>query len=169
MLNREEVAAVRLLADRLAIRDTVHRYCRGVDRHDVQMMDSVFFADGIDNHGDVICYRPEFAAWGNSLHEKGSLAHGHYITSQLIEVEGDTAAAESYVIFVLKRKDGTTIHVGNARYLDRLERRAGLWRIVLRRTVMEWRCDVTQERASDRLSTLPAGTWSYDDPSYAFF
>lgn len=169
MLNSEEIAAVRLLADRLAIRDTVHRYCRGVDRHDVEMIDSVFYEDGIDNHGDVLCYRKDFAAWGNSLHEKGTLAHGHYITSQLIEVQGDGAAAESYVVFVLKRKDGTTIHVGGARYLDRLEKRAGLWRVVLRRTVMEWRCDVAQTRASDRLSAIPEGTWNHEDPSYASF
>ena len=166
MLNDAETAAVRLLGDRLAIRDTVHRYCRGIDRHDVEMIDSVFFADGVDNHGDVLCYRHEFAAWGNQLHENGSSAHGHNITTQLIELDGDQAAAESYVLFILKRKDGKTVHIGGARYLDRLERRGGSWRIVLRRAVMEWRCDVAQERASARLAALPAGTWDRGDASY---
>lgn len=167
VLNDAEIAAVRTLSDRLAIRDTVHRYCRGVDRHDVEMMNSIFYADGIDNHGDVLCYRHEFAGWGNGLHEKVSVAHGHYITTQLIRLDGDEAQAESYVVFVLKRKDGTTIHVGGARYLDRLERRAGLWRIVLRRTVMEWRCDFAQDRPAERLAALPTGSWERRDPSYS--
>jgi len=167
MLSDAEIAAVRLLGDRVAIRDTIHRYCRGVDRHDVEMIDSVFFADSVDNHGDVLCYRQEFAAWGNRLHENISMAHAHNITTQLIEVSGDEAAAESYVIFVLKRKDGSTIHIGGARYLDRLERRGGLWRILLRRVALEWRCDVTQEQAAHRLSTLQAGTWDRQDGSYA--
>jgi hypothetical protein len=166
MLSDDEIAVVRLLGDRLAIRDTIHRYCRGVDRHDVEMIESVFFADGIDNHGEVVVYRPDFAAWGNRLHESVSVAHGHNLTTQLIDVTGDEAAAESYVVFVLKRKDGTTIHIGGARYLDRLERRAGLWRIALRRVVLEWRCDVAQERASDRLSNGASGTWDRQDPSY---
>ena len=56
-LNDEETAAIGVLTDRVAIRDTIHRYCRGLDRHDVATIDSVFFADSIDNHGDVLCYR----------------------------------------------------------------------------------------------------------------
>jgi hypothetical protein len=166
MLDNDEIAAVRLLSDRLAIRDTVHRYCRGVDRHDVGMMESVFFADAIDNHGEVVVYRHDFAAWGNQLHESVSTAHAHNLTTQLIDVMGDEAAAESYVLFVLNRKDGTTVHIGGARYLDRLERRGGLWRIALRRVVLEWRCDIAQERAASRLSTAPAGSWNRQDPSY---
>jgi hypothetical protein len=160
MLDNNEIAAVRLLSDRLAIRDTIHRYCRGVDRHDVEMIESIFFADGIDNHGEVVVYRHDFAAWGNRLHENVSTAHAHNLTTQLIDVLGDEAAAESYVLFVLKRQDGTTVHIGGARYLDRLERRA------LRRVVLEWRCDVAQERAADRLSTAAVGTWNRQDPSY---
>lgn len=166
MLNNDETAAVRLLGDRRAIQDAIYRYCRGVDRHDDELTESVFFADGIDNHGTVVVYRHDFAAWGNRLHENVSTAHAHNLTTQLIDVKGDEAAAESYVLFVLKRKDGTTAHVGGARYLDRLERRGGLWRIALRRVVLEWRCDVTQERAADRLSTYPTGTWDRQDPSY---
>src|SRR5689334_18221544 len=128
MLNADEVAAIDALVDRVAIRDTIHRYCRGLDRHDVATIGSVFFADGVDNHGDVLCYGNEFAEWANRLHEDVSVGHAHNITTHLIRVDGDEATAESYVIFVLRRKDGTTIHVGGARYLDRLERRAGLWR-----------------------------------------
>lgn len=167
MLSDEDTAAIGALSDRVAIRDTIHRYCRGLDRHDVATIDSVFFADSVDNHGDVLCYRHEFATWANRLHEDVTLAHAHNITTQLIRVDGDQAEAESYVVFVLKRKDGTTIHLGGARYLDRLERRAGLWRIALRRVVMEWRCDVAQAPAAEWLAALPAGRWDTGDVSYA--
>jgi len=166
MLNASEAQAIATLADRLAVRDVVHRYTRGIDRHDVDILTSVFFEDGIDNHGRVVCYRGDFIDWGNKLHEGMCVAHGHYITTQLIRLDGDEAESESYVLFILKRKDLSTVHIGGARYLDRLERRGGLWRIELRRVVMEWRLDVAQDVPASTLDALAAGTWDRSDPSY---
>lgn len=65
--------------------------------------------------------------WGNALHEADFLAHTHNITTHNCEIDGDEAHTESYVIFVLRRKDERTVLVGGGRYLDRLEKRDGDW------------------------------------------
>ena len=44
------------------------------------------------------------------------------------EPSGDTAHAESYVLMVLRHKDGAMVTVAGGRYIDRLERRGGEWR-----------------------------------------
>ena len=38
------------LADREAIRDCLHRYCRGVDRCDEDMLRSAYWEDAHDDH-----------------------------------------------------------------------------------------------------------------------
>ena len=96
----------------------------------------------------------------------------HYISTQTIEVHGDTAAAETYF---------TTIHFGTrngvnlklqtyGRWIDRFERRNGEWRVIDRKGVYE--------RVDEH--PLPAGPWlrfgsltdaprDKTDPSYAIF
>jgi SnoaL-like domain len=44
-------AAIRELLDRQAILDCIHRYTRGMDRHDKEMALSAYHPDAIDDHG----------------------------------------------------------------------------------------------------------------------
>jgi len=80
---------------------------------------------------------PEYAAWANSSHARTSVAHTHNITTHSVEIDGDIAHAESNVIVVLLGKNGTTAQFISGRYLDRLERRDGRWRIAVRRSTVE--------------------------------
>ena len=66
-----------------------------------------------------------------------SQVHTHNITTHTCEIDGDAAYAESYVIVVLLGRDGRTAQFISGRYLDRLERRDGEWRIALRRSTVE--------------------------------
>ena len=70
-MNDPDFEALRRLADKEAIRDCVHRFARGVDRHDESILRSVFHGDALDNHGDVVLGRDEFAAWANEWHVEG--------------------------------------------------------------------------------------------------
>ena len=47
----------------------------------------------------------------------------------LYEIDGDVAHAETYWFYGAKNRDGSNWLAGG-RYLDRLERRDGAWRIV---------------------------------------
>jgi SnoaL-like domain len=63
--------------------------------------------------------------------------HTHNITTHSCEIDQDTAHAESYVIVVLIGRDGRNAQFITGRYLDRLERRDGWWRIAVRRSTVE--------------------------------
>jgi len=157
------------LLDKQAIREVVFRYFRGLDRGDAALIASVYHPDAVDEHGGGKTFRgadigPGILEYSRELH----VAQGsHHITNQTIELDGDTAASESYFFgFMLTSHEGQdhTLQVAG-RYLDRLERRNGEWKIVHRVVVPEL------------AGQVPGLMWlgqrlSYDasdatDPSYA--
>src|SRR5574338_63792 len=74
MTNSDEVAQLRerlqRIEDRMAILDCVMNQARGHDRHDADLMTSVYFHDGIDEHGPVVKAGPEYGEWANTAHSK---------------------------------------------------------------------------------------------------
>lgn len=160
---------VQLLIDRQEIRDLVYTYARGVDRHDADLVASVYHPDAIDQHGDFVGSGRELAEWGNALHARKYVSHQHHVTCHTVEIDGDEAHAESYLLHVLRRRDGTGLNFGSGRYLDRLERRDGVWKIVARQTIIDMFCEAGGEGPEARrvIGTYVNGTWGRDDPSYA--
>jgi hypothetical protein len=162
--HSDELAA---LLDRQAIRDCVNRYCRGLDRHDDELLASVFHADAVDNHGPWIGPRDAFVRWANHECHDGLLAHQHHVTTHNCELDGDIAHAETYVLFIHRQGDGRSVLFGGGRYLDRFERRDGEWRIALRRVVMDFGAIADGTRFSEGGGGgYPLGTWDRSDLSY---
>jgi hypothetical protein len=128
---------VRYLLDRTAILDCVATHARGCDRHDADLITDCYHADGIDEHGAKISAAPEYGGWANAVHAATSQRHLHNVTTHTCEIDGDVAHAESYVLVALLSPDGKTATLINGRYLDRLERRDGRWKISLRRSTVE--------------------------------
>jgi hypothetical protein len=128
---------VQYLKDRQAILDCIARHARGCDRHDVELLASTYHRDGVDEHGFAINPGPKYAEWANAAHAAGSLLHTHNITTHLCEIDGDVAHCESYVMVGLLNNDGKTARLISGRYIDRLERRNGEWKIALRRTTVD--------------------------------
>jgi SnoaL-like domain len=153
------------LIDRQAILDCIHRYCRALDRHDDELLASVFHPDAIDNHGPWVGRREEFVRWANHEVHDGLLSHQHHVTTHTCEIDGDVAHAETYVLFVHRRGDGRTVLLGGGRYLDRLERRGGGWRIALRRLVMDFRA-IADGSVGAEADGYPGGAWDRSDLSY---
>jgi len=125
------------LKDRLAIQDVVARHARGHDRHDVELLTDAYHPDGVDEHGFAINVGSKYAEWANTIHSAGSCLHTHNITTQICEIEGDVAYCESYVMVGLLNPDGKSSRIISGRYIDRLERRAGTWKIALRRSTVD--------------------------------
>jgi len=159
------LAALQRLADKDAIRECVHRYARGIDRHDEEILRAVFHADAVDNHGSVTLGRDAFVTWANEWHVNVSTHHMHGMTTHISDIAGDEANAITYVLFTLCRKDGKTVHTGGGRYVDRLARRDGDWRITHRRLVIDWRMNASAPTAK-HLAQHAQGTWDTTDPSY---
>jgi hypothetical protein len=158
---------VQYLEDRAAILDCVMNQARGHDRHDAELMASVYHNDGIDEHGPVVKLGPEYGAWANEAHSKVFEDHLHNITTHTCEINGDEAHAESYVIGAMRAKGGKVVSLMGGRYLDRLERRDGVWKIALRRCTVEWMMTGDSSvLASGAVKGFIKGQWDRTDPSY---
>lgn len=161
---------VAFLMDRSAIADCIARHARGCDRHDVDLIGAAYHPDGHDEHGKVINSGAEYGDWANSTHAATSQVHTHNITTHTCEIDGDGAHAESYVIVVLLGRDGRTAQFISGRYIDRLERRDGQWRIAVRRSTVEvmFIADASVLQSSFFKDTgYLVGTRDRDDLSYA--
>lgn len=130
-------ADVRYLKDRSDILDCIARHARGHDRHDADLISSTYHDDGVDEHGYAINEGSAYAAWANAQHAASSTSHLHNVTTHVCELDGDVAHCESYVMVVLLSPDVTSTTIMNGRYVDRLERRDGTWRIAVRRSTVD--------------------------------
>ena len=131
-------AKLQYMTDRQQVLDCVARNARGCDRHDSELLSSSYHQDGIDEHGSGhINPGPRYQEWANAVHAGGSLQNMHHITTHSCDIDGDMAHAESYVIGLFLNPDGETARLLSGRYVDRLERRDGEWRIALRRCTVE--------------------------------
>ena len=128
---------VRYLLDRSAILDCVAAHARGCDRHDAELLTSTYLDDGVDVHGSTVNAGADYAAWVNAVHAATSQNHLHNVTTHTCDIDGDEAHAESYVMVTLLSPDGSTVTVMCGRYVDRLERRDGRWRIAVRQATVE--------------------------------
>jgi SnoaL-like domain len=134
-----EIADPRVL-DLLArqeILDCLQRYTRGVDRVDPDLIRSAFHPDATDYHGPVNGTVEDFLAWWLPLQPPREVSM-HYISNTTIDLDGDTAHAETYFTYYHKAKDAPEMSIAGGRYADRLERREVGWRIALRVVIREW-------------------------------
>ena len=125
----------------LSIRKVLARYCRGVDRGDLELLKSVYHPDATDDHGTFQGNGWELAEYLVKLMDESTIPSQHHVTNILIERDGDLADVESYVLAFHPISDeaGGEVHaLFGGRYLDRFEKRDGEWKIADRRVVMDW-------------------------------
>jgi hypothetical protein len=151
-----------------AIKDVHIRYCRANDRRDEELMRSCFHPDAvIDLHEpfDV----DGFIALGRTVLDQYTVTW-HNTGNQLVEVDGDSAWAEHYTISshrIAADQDGPERDfVASGRYIDRMERRDGEWRIARRMMLLDFtRTDPVVPGAASLGGK--AGARDRSDPSYA--
>jgi hypothetical protein len=130
-------AEVRYLRDRFDIMDCIERYCRGVDRFDVDLIKSAYHPDALDDRGAFVGTPDQYVDWLLPILESAA-GTSHNVSNISCEIDGDIAHAETYVITCVWTKDGTSVLMGGARYIDRLERREGVWALAHREAVMDF-------------------------------
>jgi hypothetical protein len=129
------------LASKQAIRDTLSRYCRGLDRMDKAMACSVWHDDGTAHYIDMFeGSGHDFVDWVWQAHE-GMERHSHQISNMMIEVAGNTAVSEAYVTVALWTNPDNNGQqqeiIGRSRYLDRWSVRDQRWAIDHRTHVLD--------------------------------
>lgn len=160
-------AEIQQLLDERAIEKCIKRYARGIDRHDSALIEGAFHQDGIDHHGGGARTPTELSAWGNDLHAEHTRAHQHFISNVTIDIDGDGAHTESYVLFVLWRRAEPVVDISGGRYVDRLAKRDGQWAIVERVVTVDWTAEAKEgPDTKGTLATYARGEWSEGDVSY---
>lgn len=160
-------AVVRHLKDRQDILDCITREARGRDRQDEAITASCYWPEGFDEHGPMITPAPDYPARANAGHARFFAATAHNLTNHSCEIDGDTATAETYVVGGLLAQDEQTARLACGRYIDRLERRNGEWRILHRRCTVEIVVEGSAEWLhSPAVKGFLRGEWSRDDVSY---
>jgi ketosteroid isomerase-like protein len=141
------------LSARAEITDVLYRYARAVDRRDWDLLRSCYHDDGYDDHGTLKGYIDDFIAASKPFTDRVA-ATTHFIGNVLIEIDGDVARVESYVMANHRIEDATGAGKDDTwgiRYVDRFERRRQEWRIAYRVVAHEWRlvADVPAGRGRD--------------------
>lgn len=140
------------LADRAYITEVLHRWARGVDRLDADLMRAAFHPDAIDDHGHYRGDVEGLIAWILDRHATIPFVW-HVINNIVIEfAAADVAIVESLCLTVqhYPSANEATVKLFNAgkvgspmdmmgfgRYADRFERRDGHWKIAQRTVVYD--------------------------------
>jgi hypothetical protein len=161
------------LLDREAIRESVFRYCRGIDRADEGALRASYWPDATDCHG---AYRgsatgfieaalPQLRAAERMIHHVGNLS---------IELRGRQAAVETYFLaWQRDRGAGGAQHETflAGRYVDRFEKRGDEWRVAARVVVYDWVQPMGAAPTASEIERFgartPIGARRPDDPWYA--
>lgn len=152
------------------IREKIYRYCRGVDRCDLDLACSIFAPEAHCDYGD---------AWDGDAPgcmeaiidaHLGGVATSHQVTNVTIKVDGDAAVSEAYCIAIVQSnspEDGDVIatHV-RSRYNDTWTCVDGEW-LITERIVsgdVTWMGYLTPFMM-DQYNTARGESFA-DDPSY---
>jgi ketosteroid isomerase-like protein len=162
-------ARIAELWDRHEIEQVILRLARATDRRDAEAIRACYHPDATDDHGAFHGSAAEFAEWVPKTLAIFA-ATQHFLSPPRIEVEGDRARSETYCtahhLFPSEDPGGARDSIMGLRYLDRFERRGGVWRIARRTCVWDYTYIVA---IRDRWPLGPAfrvGRPSREDPSY---
>jgi hypothetical protein len=163
-------ARLQEMLDHYEITRTLSEYCHGCDRCDETHMGSVYLQDSWDDHGDVKAPGREFAHVMTERILKQTDSLYHMLGQSLIKVDGDEAGAETYFLAASRstRADGVVMcNQLGGRFVDKLQREEGRWRIKHRCVVRDWSISMPVEHDWTAKIGLREGMRSNADPSFA--
>lgn len=137
-----------ILQARVEITDVILRYCKALDSRDKQALRRCFHADSQHDHGGFVGTSWAFCDFAITV-LNACVVTQHFVSGNImIAVHRHAADAESYFwayhrmppngdpIFPYASPDDDVIMAG--RYIDRFEKRDGVWRIAQRRGTLDW-------------------------------
>lgn len=173
-LTMDEIATLRQIIEKQAIYDNVVKYCRGLDRADIDLLKDSYWEDGTDDHGAYV--GPAHGFCEMAVRNKAMFRSvNHHIGNTQIEfLSENQAKVETYFLCVLiwADPDGTGKDVDwflGGRYRDLYEKRDGQWKILRRVCIWDWNQEHPHLSNWGR-GTIPAdsnwGRLAPDDPIY---
>ena len=129
------------LEEKDAIRETMARYCFHFDGGHIDEWVELFTEDGIFDRGEygVQSGREELRAFfrGYPLPD-GTPRLMHFISNVIIELNGNEAKSQSYVLVVRPNKDGALINGLAGRYEDKLVKAGEQWLFRVRKVTFDY-------------------------------
>lgn len=169
MSDLNVAAVLEDLVARQAIREAIARLQRGIDRSDAGLLTSAFHDDADVDYGFFVGGAAEFCAIMSG--DGGRAEHQvtmHRPTNTWIRIDGGRAVSESYIFAYSPGvgDDGPVQSIIGGRYLDRHERRGGIWRLCHRTYVLDWNMNLkgTGSTIPDFGAGLIRGALGEDDP-----
>ncbi|MEH6519018.1 MAG: nuclear transport factor 2 family protein [Halioglobus sp.] len=158
------------VADQLAIHDILSLHSRGLDRLDQATIQAAYWPEAEVDYGSYKGGAHNFAELVvGALAGQYELTR-HLLSNTLVEFTDNIACSESCVTagHLLLGAQEEMLFYG--RYLDRLEKRNGQWKIMHRQVVIDWskRIPVVDERSSEAFADLAKGAHIDNDPLYPF-
>ncbi|WP_380878519.1 hypothetical protein ACFB49_17250 [Sphingomonas sp. DBB INV C78] len=166
-----DAATVEAVLARQQIADLTMAYCRGVDRADEALLKTLFHEDSTIVSGTFNGSGQLFATEICKIVRAVFDQTFHSIANQWVEVTGDGAVGETYVIAVatMTEEDNAKSEIlTGGRYVDRFEKRDGAWRFAERTFVIDWSIKQPSSRmiGQGMYEPLENGTFGPDDPVY---
>jgi SnoaL-like domain len=157
------------LLDKNALYELIARYCRCMDRRDFEQASTLFHPDATVRVATFSGTAAEYIAWISKVTPQFE-ATVHRIFNTLFVVDGDKAEGEIYLeaYHRLGSPEAKEAIVGG-RYLDRFERRHGVWKFSVRTSTAD-RCEVRAVNPQDYeqfVAGSAAGRPDRQDLSYA--
>lgn len=139
------------LLDKQDIYELSCQYMRALDRLDEALLVSVFFEDAWCDYGFTEGSPVEFSHYAITALTTHA-ANQHMVGNCLFDVDGDEAFGEVYfqAYHKIMGKDGYEDVIIAGRYLDRYEKREGVWKFAYRSERVDWsRTQPTQDSYFD--------------------
>jgi SnoaL-like domain len=161
-----DATALDAALSRDAIRLLLTGYCRGVDRGDKALLASVYWEDSTVISGVVNASGSAFADTIVDYVTANLDYCFHSIANEWIEVKGDHAVGEHYILAHMCA-GGRDVMTGG-RYIDSYERRGGVWKIKSRTFVADWNTSHPKSLELDGMyePLKTRGTFGSGDPVY---
>ena len=165
-----DTEALRTLLVKQRLHELEMAYCRGVDRRDADLLQSIFFDDAVEEHGNM--YRGSavaFARWAMDEFLPRFENTAHYVLNEWYRFDGDRAEGETHRVSYhrLRQADAVTETIAACRTFNRYECRGGVWKIAHRAVVRDW---ITRRPVDDALYRgefdMPSSRPGADDDSY---
>ncbi|MEJ7935945.1 nuclear transport factor 2 family protein [Sphingobium sp. AN558] len=152
------------LLDKQAIQENLMRYCRGVDRMDLALMKSTYWADGTDDHGRFVGNAHDWC--DEAVRAKGKLiSSNHHVSNVYTEVDGDFARRESmFLVVTIYKQHGSAMFLGG-RYRDLCEKRDGSWKVLHRVCVWDWNREIKADAGWHLMSAPELSNWGQFSPN----
>ena len=130
---------LKALLDREKIRECILGLARGEDRRDAEMITAAYWPDSTTDYGVFAGSFDQYLAWVVPGSDAITCTQ-HVLGQTFIQLDGDAARAETQVLSYHRVNMGVEERdtMVGGRYLDRMEKRDGAWRITQRTMLYDW-------------------------------